>query len=80
MSDRKTYRIKPLDDKSDYTLLQIRVLGAKSAKGLYKVFETKTDGDKSSNSKGTSYNATNEQCKQASNIIISALAKMHLAL
>lgn len=74
MTDSEKYRIKPLDDKSDYTLWRIRVFAAISAKGLDKVFEAQTDGDKDSTSRDIGCNATDEQCQKASNIIVSTLS------
>ena len=75
MTDLDKFRIKPLDDKSDYCLWRIRVTAAISAKGLECVFEK--DNEKSSETSAASSSAntkpTSEQCQQASNIIVSAL-------
>ena len=85
MADHDKVRIKPLDASSDYSLWRIRVLAAISAKGLDCVFGKKkknctpTSEDSSTSSEGaqprrTEYvKPTEEQCLQASNIIVSAL-------
>lgn len=76
MAESDRHRIKPLDEKSDYTLWRIRVVAAISAKGLDKVFEPKKKNGEASSSptREAGCEATVEQCQQASNIIVSALS------
>ena len=76
MSKLDKVRIKTLDDKSDYSLWRIRVLTAISGKGLDKVFEPYMKSGEASSSRETKKDVegTAEQCKQASNIIVSFLS------
>lgn len=46
MSESDKYRIKRLDENSDYTRWRVRLVAAISVKGLDEVFEPTVDGDK----------------------------------
>ena len=72
MTETEKIRIRPLDDKSDYALWRIRIYGVISAKSLETVFETRRQGEVCSSTSTTSP-ASETQCQQASNIIVSAL-------
>lgn len=72
MTETEKIRIRQLDDKSDYALWRIRIFAAISAKSLETVFETRKQGEASSSTSTTSP-ASETQCQQASNIIVSAL-------
>ena len=72
MTETEKIRIRPLDDKSDYALWRIRIYAVISAKSLETVFETRRQGEVCSSTSTTSP-ASETQCQQASNIIVSAL-------
>lgn len=78
MTETDKPRIKALDDKSDYALWRIRVKAAISAKGLDVLFQegkvdVPTKEGEPSTSKSAADAAKDEQCQQASNIIVSTL-------
>lgn len=74
MIDLDKTRIKPLDDRRDYTLWRISVLAAISAKGLDQVFEQGTSVQESPSSLSTAgHSGTVEQFQQAGKIIDSEL-------
>lgn len=75
MTDQDKYKIRPLDEKSDYSLWRLRVRAAISAKGLRTVFvQSRDESDENSDDHGTRVvTASEEQMEQASNIIVSAL-------
>ena len=61
-------RIRPLTDKSDYSLWRARIMSACSGKSLSDVFEDKTDGSRPTDE------AFNKRCSQVSDLIVSALS------
>lgn len=78
MADQDKLRIRPLDEKSDYSLWRLRIKAAISSKGLRNVFldsSYKTAGASTPDAPdvGQSVTATEDQKEQASNIIVSAL-------
>ena len=88
MNDSDIIRIRPLDDKSDYSLWRFRVTAAISAKGLDKVFKSTNQTFSSGEADSSSSTAPAEQQQhvssdnkmQASNIIVSSLGDHALRL